>query len=163
MSADILKQRKQVIAKTDEELLAELGYKQEFRRAFRPIEVRFLHHLLALGLTSLFCLGFWNCVQHCWSPAFYRVSPSRGSPLPRLFFLTFRSQVGLVLFATEWWSCGHGLGGLLRSNCTKPHTTYSTASLVGHRQFLHPRRRHVHGRTCFGSSYRRWRTLLRRP
>ena len=45
MSADILKQRKQVIAKTDEELLAELGYKQEFRRAFRPIEVRFLHHL----------------------------------------------------------------------------------------------------------------------
>ena len=49
MSADIPKQRKQAIAKADEELLAELGYKQEFRRAFKPIEVScpyFLHHLL---------------------------------------------------------------------------------------------------------------------
>jgi hypothetical protein len=39
MSADIRKQRKHAIAKADEELLAELGYKQEFRRAFKPIEV----------------------------------------------------------------------------------------------------------------------------
>jgi hypothetical protein len=39
MSVDIRKQRKQAIAKADEELLAELGYKQEFRRAFKPIEV----------------------------------------------------------------------------------------------------------------------------
>jgi len=39
MSADIRKQRKQAIAKADEDLLAELGYKQEFRRAFKPIEV----------------------------------------------------------------------------------------------------------------------------
>ncbi|KAH9021102.1 amino acid/polyamine transporter I [Lactarius deliciosus] len=39
MSADIRKQRKHTIAKADEELLAELGYKQEFKRAFRPIEV----------------------------------------------------------------------------------------------------------------------------
>jgi hypothetical protein len=39
MSVDIRKQRKQAISKADEELLAELGYKQEFRRAFKPIEV----------------------------------------------------------------------------------------------------------------------------
>ncbi|KAF8272727.1 amino acid/polyamine transporter I [Lactarius quietus] len=39
MSTDIRKQRKQAVAKADEELLAELGYKQEFRRAFKPIEV----------------------------------------------------------------------------------------------------------------------------
>ena len=48
MLTDIQKQRKQVIAKTDEKLLAELGYKQEFQRAFTPIEVScpcFLHHL----------------------------------------------------------------------------------------------------------------------
>ena len=48
MSADIQKQRKRAIAKTDENLLAELGYKQEFQRAFTPIEVYcpcFLHHL----------------------------------------------------------------------------------------------------------------------
>ena len=41
MSVDIRKQRKQAIAKADEELLAELGYKQEFRRAFKPIEVSY--------------------------------------------------------------------------------------------------------------------------
>ncbi|KAI9432049.1 amino acid/polyamine transporter I, partial [Lactarius indigo] len=39
MSADIRKRRKQAIASADEELLAELGYKQEFWRAFKPIEV----------------------------------------------------------------------------------------------------------------------------
>ncbi|KAI9430601.1 hypothetical protein H4582DRAFT_2086560 [Lactarius indigo] len=55
MSADIQKQRKQAIASADEEPLAELGYKQEFRRAFKPIE-------------------------HRWSLAIYRVCP--GSPFP---------------------------------------------------------------------------------
>ncbi|KAI9434902.1 amino acid/polyamine transporter I [Lactarius indigo] len=39
MSADIRKRRKQAIASADEELLAELSYKQEFWRAFKPIEV----------------------------------------------------------------------------------------------------------------------------
>ena len=39
MTANIRKQRKHAIAKADEELLAELGYKQEFRRGFKPIEV----------------------------------------------------------------------------------------------------------------------------
>jgi hypothetical protein len=29
----------EVIARTDEQLLAELGYKQEFKRAFTPLEV----------------------------------------------------------------------------------------------------------------------------
>jgi hypothetical protein len=36
MSADVRGQRK---AESDERLLAELGYKQEFQRAFRPLEV----------------------------------------------------------------------------------------------------------------------------
>jgi hypothetical protein len=31
--------RKDVIRKADEELLATLGYKQEFKRAFNPLEV----------------------------------------------------------------------------------------------------------------------------
>lgn len=30
---------KEEIAKADEQLLAELGYKQEFKRAFTPLEV----------------------------------------------------------------------------------------------------------------------------
>ena len=81
MSADIRKQRKQAIAKADEELLAELGYKQEFRRAFNPIEVFCSLIVNCNKPTSPRCLGFRNRVQHRWSPAFYRVSP--GSPLPR--------------------------------------------------------------------------------
>jgi len=30
---------KEAIVRTDEQLLAELGYKQEFKRAFTPLEV----------------------------------------------------------------------------------------------------------------------------
>jgi hypothetical protein len=39
MSSDVRKQRTAAIAKADERLLAELGYKQEFQRAFTPLEV----------------------------------------------------------------------------------------------------------------------------
>jgi len=40
MSSYIRKQRAAATAKADESLLAELGYKQEFRREFTPFEVR---------------------------------------------------------------------------------------------------------------------------
>lgn len=36
---DMHESRKHAIAKADEALLAELGYKQEFKRAFTPLEV----------------------------------------------------------------------------------------------------------------------------
>ncbi|KAI0297037.1 amino acid/polyamine transporter I [Multifurca ochricompacta] len=39
MSTDNRKERRAAIAKSDEGLLAELGYKQEFQRAFTPLEV----------------------------------------------------------------------------------------------------------------------------
>jgi hypothetical protein len=39
MSADIGRQRKAAIAKSDDKLLAQLGYKQEFQREFKPLEV----------------------------------------------------------------------------------------------------------------------------
>ncbi|KAH9973550.1 APC amino acid permease [Lactifluus volemus] len=39
MSADVRRQRKAAIAESDERLLAGLGYKQEFQREFRPLEV----------------------------------------------------------------------------------------------------------------------------
>ena len=42
MSSDIRKQRTTAIAKADERLLAELGYKQEFQRAFTPHEVYYV-------------------------------------------------------------------------------------------------------------------------
>ena len=62
MSVDIRKQRKQAIAKADEELLAELGYKQEFRRAFKPIEVSYRSSFPIAFPTSPLFLGFWNCI-----------------------------------------------------------------------------------------------------
>jgi len=37
-----MESRKHAIAKADEALLAELGYKQEFKRAFTPLEVSVL-------------------------------------------------------------------------------------------------------------------------
>ena len=42
MPSDIRKQRRAAIAKADERLLAELGYKQEFQRAFTQIEVNYV-------------------------------------------------------------------------------------------------------------------------
>jgi hypothetical protein len=128
MSADIRKQRKHAIAKADEELLAELGYKQEFRRAFKPIEV---FCFLFVTRTTPISFRFWNRVQHRWSPSFYCVS--HGAPLPRASLLTVRPQFCLVLFVTKWWCCCHGLGGLFRSACCRNTPTYSTASLVGRR------------------------------
>src|ERR1700761_3127443 len=96
-------------------------------------------------------LGFWNRVQHRWSPSFYCVS--HGAPLPRASLLTIRPQFCLVLFVTKWWCYCHGLGGLFRSASYRNPATYSRASLVGRRQFLHLYRRPVDGRTCFGRSY----------
>lgn len=42
MSSDARKQRTATIANPDEKLLAELGYKQEFQRAFTPLEVHYV-------------------------------------------------------------------------------------------------------------------------
>lgn len=36
---------KELVAAADRALLAELGYKQEFRREFKPLEVRSLHRI----------------------------------------------------------------------------------------------------------------------
>jgi len=42
MSSDARKQRTATLAGADEKLLAELGYKQEFQRAFTPLEVYYV-------------------------------------------------------------------------------------------------------------------------
>jgi hypothetical protein len=42
MSSDAREQRTATIANADENLLAELGYKQEFQRAFTPLEVYYV-------------------------------------------------------------------------------------------------------------------------
>jgi len=45
--------RRDPIGQTDEELLASLGYKQEFTRAFSPLEVRFEALIQTLGVILL--------------------------------------------------------------------------------------------------------------
>lgn len=42
MSSGARKQSTATIANADEKLLAELGYKQEFQRAFTPLEVYYV-------------------------------------------------------------------------------------------------------------------------
>ena len=46
--------RKNAIAIADEALLAELGYKQEFQRAFTPLEVHIIPLSIIKGLTVAF-------------------------------------------------------------------------------------------------------------
>ena len=57
MSSDARKQHTATIVNADEKLLAELGYKQEFQRAFTPLEVYYViiayvnSHLIFLSPT----------------------------------------------------------------------------------------------------------------
>ena len=81
MSSYVGKQRAVATATADERLLAELGYKQEFRREFTPFEVRHLYLWRFTGCPpqSLQIEDIRGCVQRCRTPALYRVSsvPSR--------------------------------------------------------------------------------------
>jgi len=56
MSSYIRRQHTVAVAKADERLLAELGYKQEFQREFTPLEVYFTSYMLtSLPLTTRNC------------------------------------------------------------------------------------------------------------
>ena len=76
----------------DEELLNALGYKQEFKRAFKPLEVRLYGSAICVwGSLMPFRPGFRNRLFNYRSIAFHLVCP--------------------VLPAFEWRWAGHGLGG----------------------------------------------------
>lgn len=63
--------RKQEVALADEALLASLGYKQEFKRAFTPLEVRMLFCIIysCAGINPH--LGVWDCVLDYWIVTLY--------------------------------------------------------------------------------------------
>ena len=71
MSAE-KQQAKTAIERADEELLASLGYKQEFRRAFTGLEVRSIV-FRSIGAESS-SLDVWNSFQHHRLTALHRVS-----------------------------------------------------------------------------------------
>lgn len=65
------------IARADEELLAALGYKQEFQRAFSGLEVSYRAVSSARAREEILKLRFLDiryCIQHYWSLALYCVS-----------------------------------------------------------------------------------------
>ena len=91
MSADLRRQREAATAESDEKLLAELGYRQEFQRAFRPLEVlRPPSHIQPFRTTYLI-LGFWNSIQHCRTRALYRVCPYSALRLSYYRLFTYSS------------------------------------------------------------------------
>lgn len=63
--------RKQEVALADEALLASLGYKQEFKRAFTPLEVRILFCIIysCVGINPHSrCLGLRSRLLDCYPP-----------------------------------------------------------------------------------------------
>jgi hypothetical protein len=89
--------RRDVIRQADEELLATLGYKQEFRREFTPLEVS--PDLMLEALTVICFLpisGVWNCILNYWFIALHSIC--------------------LILRYTKWRRTSDGLGRMLTSN-----------------------------------------------
>ena len=92
--------RKAKIAAADEALLAELGYKQEFQRAFTPLEVSiiFIISYWSVQLINI-STGFRNSIQYHWLVTFYCVRSSRIPTSPRRVTQTeFELDDSSVLF-----------------------------------------------------------------
>lgn len=89
---------KENIAVADEALLATLGYKQEFQRAFTPLEVCTLCCRLVRWpvLMTPTPSGIWHCLQYHRAAAVHRVSLQL--PLEMSWTLTqARSQIRAIL------------------------------------------------------------------
>lgn len=82
--------RKEEIKKADIRLLAQLGYKQEFKRDFKPLEVCLSFKSRLTPNLMVTFLGLWNCLLDYWLDTLYRVC--------------------LVLLFTEWRRSRDGLG-----------------------------------------------------
>lgn len=66
---------KEYIDAADKALLAELGYKQEFKREFKPLEVRLRVSLLTdKPLFSYILVGIRNRIQYYRSLTIHRVN-----------------------------------------------------------------------------------------
>lgn len=113
MSSYIRRQRTVAVAKADERLLAELGYKQEFQREFTPLEVDFTSYIFAFFSSThhirksqlqIFGVSF-SIVGLLPSIASVPCPP----PLSRNI-IHCHLQLSTLLFYSQWRSGGDGLG-----------------------------------------------------
>jgi hypothetical protein len=65
--------RQDSIRQKDEQLLATLGYKQEFKRAFTPLEV--INFWWRYPKFRLICRGLWDRLLYHWIIALHCFSP----------------------------------------------------------------------------------------
>ena len=101
---------REAIARGDEALLSQLGYKQEFKCAFTPFEVCFLH--LSRVPTNSWAsiahetlVGVWGVLQHYCPPPIHCVW---------LILVTIGKCVLLCsgLCPSKWWRICYGVGGM---------------------------------------------------
>jgi hypothetical protein len=106
-----MESQRRTIAKADEALLTELGYEQEFKRAFTPLEVHTLPQLkLFARLNGKATAGLRHSFQYHWPAPLDRASHllcfhSRGT---RLTSSTYIAQCCFMPFLMEdqWQWCG---------------------------------------------------------
>ena len=55
------------VKESDEEVLARLGYKQEFKRDFKPLDVSRMRIYILTHHSTEVLPGFWNCIQYHWA------------------------------------------------------------------------------------------------
>ena len=119
--------RQDYIRQKDEQLLATLGYKQEFKRAFTPLEV--IDFWSRCSKIWLICGGLWYRLLHHWITALHSFSPFLCHP--------------------KWRRPSDGVGGEL-------HHVYLwislTLSSVVSRECIRIVRWHCHGRACVSCS-----------
>ena len=63
------------VKESDEAVLARLGYKQEFKREFKPIDVSSMQILILTHQSKEFLLGFRNRIQYHWVVTINSVRP----------------------------------------------------------------------------------------
>jgi len=96
---------REAIARGDEALIAQLGYRHEFKRAFNPLEVRLLR-LSSQSTPARRCSG---------SPSALLASsrPLRMShPFYHRITVSKRVQLCSGLYPSEWWRVFYGVGGM---------------------------------------------------
>ena len=119
--------RQDFIRQKDEQLLATLGYKQEFKRAFTPLEV--IDFWSRYPKFWLICEGLWCLLLYHWITALHCVSPFLCHP--------------------KWRRPSDGMGGELHSIYLWISLTLS--SVVGG-ECIRIVRWHRHGRACISCS-----------
>ena len=114
------------VKESDEALLASLGYKQELKRAFSPLEVSRARTCICADIhPRRFRLGVWNRVQHHRALAIDSVRPSTFYVCCRLNIFP-ASQFRAFELGVQWRSRVDGVGRTLHAF----HRIYSFFDVV---------------------------------